>query len=453
MSVRFGSDGTVYCNTVKYNYKQCRNMIADGCYGNISNGTSSNRYVWQNLVSSNIVTSPSGYKSYRAFKLWSSASWIQQKLPNMYKSHVYYMSCMYKKNFNNYSTIGIKYDNIDKHILPASQSTNNNWVKASMIFSPEKDILSDTNDIEFIMWADGSIASTTSPLYVSRIILVDLTYDFGAGNEPSKEWCDNNIREHETIINYGSTSTNVNNSNYSSRYTGRQIKSKGSWGYLALDSWWEPREYMYMLTSDSAKAEAMLYCSVNPALDNTEMYYAQIEYHRPYAIFSISDQSIDFYFPEEEPSLGSVAIVNTGEFNKGGGMLEWKRASAFGTRAQWANGNYTFRIDFNNNYRETEFRCTAIELLRVQSNVTQYNNYNGTSITLADVNKEWCDRWIDGRSSPIIHIKDPANTKILFNTNYDIVCNDIEIRPELNKVIMDNTGTIKCKKLVRVQAY
>ena len=37
---------------------------------------------------------------------------------------------------------------------------------------------------------------------------------------------------------------------------------------------------------------------------------------------------------------------------------------------------------------------------------------------------------------------------------YDIVCNDIEIRPELNKVIFDgNTGTIKCKQLVRTQAY
>ena len=42
----------------------------------------------------------------------------------------------------------------------------------------------------------------------------------------------------------------------------------------------------------------------------------------------------------------------------------------------------------------------------------------------------------------------------MFNTNFDIVCNDIEIRPELNKVIFDgNTGTIKCKKLVRSQSY
>jgi hypothetical protein len=72
---------------------------------------------------------------------------------------------------------------------------------------------------------------------------------------------------------------------------------------------------------------------------------------------------------------------------------------------------------------------------------------------MSDINKEWCDRWIDGRSSPIIHIKDHNNTSIKFNTDYDIVCNDIEIRPELNSITFDETGTIKCKRLVRVQTY
>jgi hypothetical protein len=32
MSVRFGSNGTLYCNTVKYNYKQTRNLVADNGY-------------------------------------------------------------------------------------------------------------------------------------------------------------------------------------------------------------------------------------------------------------------------------------------------------------------------------------------------------------------------------------------------------------------------------------
>ena len=99
-------------------------------------------------------------------------------------------------------------------------------------------------------------------------------------------------------------------------------------------------------------------------------------------------------------------------------------------------------------------RLTAINLIRVRDNVEQYNIYNGTNITINDVNKEWCDRWIDGRSSPIIHIKDPNNTKIKFNENYDIICNDIEIRPELKEVKFDlDTGTIYCSKLVKIQNY
>ena len=97
-------------------------------------------------------------------------------------------------------------------------------------------------------------------------------------------------------------------------------------------------------------------------------------------------------------------------------------------------------------------RLTAFNIMNVVLSVNQYNTSNGTSITINDVNKEWCDRWIDGRSSPVIHIKDPVNTSIKFNTSYDIICNDIEIRPELNKIIFDGvTGTIKCKKLVGVQ--
>ena len=46
MAIKFGTDGTIYCNTVRYNYKQARNMIADGCYGNTS-GTQ----VWANVTS------------------------------------------------------------------------------------------------------------------------------------------------------------------------------------------------------------------------------------------------------------------------------------------------------------------------------------------------------------------------------------------------------------------
>ena len=152
--------------------------------------------------------------------------------------------------------------------------------------------------------------------------------------------------------------------------------------------------------------------------------------------------------------MGHIPLVDETTFNGGGGMRYWKRVSAFATRTSFANGSYVSRFDFNNNKQTNVQRLTAFNIMNVVLSVNQYNTSNDTSITINDVNKEWCDRWIDGRSSPIIHIKDPANTSIKFNTSYDIICNDIEIRPELNKIVFDGvTRTIKCKKLVRTQAY
>ena len=38
MAVKFGKDGTVYCDTIRYNYKQVRNLVADGT-GAVVGGT------------------------------------------------------------------------------------------------------------------------------------------------------------------------------------------------------------------------------------------------------------------------------------------------------------------------------------------------------------------------------------------------------------------------------
>ena len=96
MAIKFGTDGTIYCNTVRYNYKQARNMIADGCYGNIS-GTQ----VWTNAAT---FTFPAGYKSYRCFTVDNTNTTIQ-KLPALYSGRKYYFSCRYTTSAN--STISI----------------------------------------------------------------------------------------------------------------------------------------------------------------------------------------------------------------------------------------------------------------------------------------------------------------------------------------------------------
>lgn len=435
MSVKFGTDGTIYCNTVRYNYKQARNMIADGCYGNIS-GTQ----VWANVVAS---TNPAGYKSHRSFKIATDGTRTQQTLPKLIANHKYYFSVRVFGNGQSLnSAIQIR-DSSGTALATLSQwgANYNTWVLQSTIFTTTSDVSA----------GNVSMYGYTNNTYVSRLILIDLTDTFGRTYEPSKEWCDNNIREQETICNIGNVANNVTYSNISKRYTGSNL-SKVDYNYLQLDSNWEPRDYMYALQGLADYSEGYLNSASAFTLNNTNTYYAYVDQHTQQV--SGVTQSNDFYFPVAEPFMGQVALVEETDFNGGGGMFGWKRVSAYAERTSFTNGSYVSRFDFNNMKQTNVQRITAFNIINVATNITQYNNYNNTSITINDVNKEWCDRWIDGRSSPIIHIKDPSNTSIKFNTDYDIVCNDIEIRPELNKIIFDgNTGTIKCKKLVRTQAY
>lgn len=521
MAIKFGTDGTIYCNTVRYNYKQARNMIADGCYGNIS-GTQ----VWANVVAS---TNPAGYKSHRSFNLQPSKE-LTQTLPAIIEGRKYYFSCrVYSETRNANSFVQIFYGNDTVFWLSQVYSS---WTLVSGVFTA-----SSVGSTRYIRMKNNGTEGNT---YISRLILIDLTDTFGSGNEPSKEWCDNNIREQETICNKGNVSNNVTYSNFTTRYTGSNL-NKADYNYLRLDSNWEPRDYMYYLRGLSDYTEGYLNSASAFKLNNTNTYYAYVEQYTS-QVYGVT-QSNDFYFPVAEPPIGKITLVDETKFNGGGGMRDWKRVSAFNTRTSFSNGSYNSRFDFNNMKQTNGQRLTAFNIINVATNITQYNNYNSTSITINDVNKEWCDRWIDGRSSPIIHIKDPSNTSIKFNapmqemkksstasytksqvdsycglkndtwgeivnanelhtgyayinfilsdTNqpcrflvsvksvsgstvttdnyswgasgsdvyelangYDIVCNDIEIRPELNKVIFDgNTGTIKCKKLIRTQSY
>ena len=437
MAIKFGTDGTIYCNTVRYNYKQARNMIADGCYGNVS-GTQ----VWANAAT---FTFPAGYKSLRCFTV-DNTNMTTQKLPALYSGHKYYFSCRYKTSAN--STISIVLRNNGSDISNSNLfvgASASSFILSSRIISMPINVSKDIGDV--CVWN----GNTSDSIYVSRFILIDLTDTFGRGNEPSKEWCDNNIREQETLCNFGNVSNNVTYSNIATRYAVSNL-GKADYNYLQLDSNWEPRDYMYYLQGLSNYTEGYLYSDSAFVLDNTLTYYAYVDQHTEQV--SGVTQSNDFYFPVAEPLMGQIPLVDETTFNGGGGMRDWKRVSAFAKRTSFSNGSYNSRFDFNNMKQTNSQRLTAFNIMNVATNITKYNNYNNTSITINDVNKEWCDRWIDGRSSPIIHIKNPANTSIKFNTSYDIICNDIEIRPELNKIVFDGvTGTIKCKKLVRIQSY
>lgn len=455
MSVKFGSDGTLYCNTVRYNRKQARNMIADGCYGNISGSQ-----VWE-MSNVSVATSPAGYKSYRSWQVNSSTSsstkYIQQSVPTPVKNHEYYATVFLRTASNFTGRIVMQYYNNSASVGATRQDfldvtnlrTADNWVKYSGIVT-----FSDVNTSS--QWKLRVMTmNTTQVMYYSKVLMIDLTETFGAGNEPTKAWCDNNIREHEVYVNYGSVSSAITASNYNSYFI---ISNGNAWidnaNYLQVDGTDSVRDYQMYFRTANTVSQSSLTSNSSMTLDPSITYHFQFyERHGTLDGSSIDGTSSAFYFPSGNILGSQVPLVNNWEFNGGGGMRDWKRISVFGTRNGYTSGSYPMKVAFNNRNKSMHFWATGFVLLNAATNLTQYNAYNGTNVPLSDINKEWCDRWIDGRSSSIIHIKDPNNTAIKFNTSYDVICNDIEIRPELNKITMDSTGTIKCKKLVKTQNY
>ena len=444
MSITFGHDGTLYCNTVKYNWKQARNLIADGCYANISTAFS--------LTNMDIATSQ-GYKAHRSFHFHSGSvtAMCTQAMPTPIAGHKYYGAIRWKTAGSSFSAADDRFEWYNSDASNGTMvfarkniATNGQWVLLSSIQTLSSVASGDWQLRNFLV-------NATDDSWCTRMMIVDLTDTFGAGNEPTKEWCDANIREHETYVNFGSILKNITTSNFGKTYSAGPGSCTFQ-NYLEWDVTYRPREYTVLFTSDASQSEGYLTktSDVGTALDPSETYYASME--TCYTEYPELHQ-YQCYWPIAEPSMGSVPLVEESLYNGGGGMQGWKRVSFFTNRASFSAGKYPMRWDFDNVGRASTTLSTGHQICKVSSNVTQYNDYNGTSITVADVNKEWCDRWVDGRGFSYVHIKDPHNTEIRITPDSEIICNDIEIRPEVNTISFRPDGTIVCKKLVKALSY
>lgn len=443
MSVTFGIDGTIYCNTVRYNWKQARNLIADGCAANLSGS-----FKFINGVN---VVSDLGYKAYRSFHFPAKSSQLEQDMPTPIADHKYYGACWWRTSSSSFSVDDCRFewwlkDTADGRLVFAEKNvaTNGQWVLLSSIQS--------LSSVASGSWKHRNfVINPSTESWCSRAMIVDLTDTFGFGNEPTKEWCDANIREHQTYVNFGSVLSNITTSNFSNIYAAQQ-GSCSFQNYLEWDFNYRPREYTVTFSCNSSNLEGFLHkrSNIDEALSPSETYYASMETCYTGDIMPTSYQC---YWPIAEPNMGSVPFVDEGGFNGGGGMWGWKRASFFANRSSFSAGNYPMRWDFDNVKAAAIVLSTGHQICKVSSNITQYNSYNGTSITIDDVNKEWCDRWIDNRGFSYVHIKDPHNTEIRITPDSDIVCNDIEIRPEVRTISFKPDGTIICRKLVKALNY
>lgn len=546
MAIKIGKDGTLYCHSIKYNWKQARNMIADGC------GAIAAAYPTANPWSTKpLIYTSAGYHSGSCFKFYGTYTTLQQTLPNPVVNHLYYFGCMYEcDHASGGGTVEVY--SVSSSLATSKTST---WTKKSMRFR----VAASSVDKIFKLSANVSGSSASVSIRVCKLMLIDLTDTFGAGNEPTKAWCEQNIREWDTYTNeitstlWGSSKVGTNNYELKSGnpYYSAAFSGAASYNYLQLDSNWEPREYMWKVDGNTSNVEAYIYNTNNIALYTRNKYYMYAEVCNSDFMSYLIGTSFDGYFPIAEPALGTMQENCNRIVCGGGSMARWKRYSFCNSRTSFTNGSSrnTFRFDYNNNKRNYDCRITGLSLIPLAENSGYLYSYSGSNncwVTANDINRSWCDRWIDHASSPIIHIKDHQNTSIKFNkplfelksssstsatqavldsyvgktnftlsniinfddwnnsfwvgddvynyftvkntTNnttckfvvqfvdwiddstakvnmlgygssgsfwwsfcdgYDVQCNDIEIRPEVNKVTFNrSTGTIICKKLV-----
>lgn len=394
------------------------------------------------------------YKSWRAWKI-DNGGIIRQSLPKIYTEpdeyRTYYFSCMVN-TVSGSANIGIIESSSTKKgvDLTLTRGTSG-WELWSAVFTCRTN--SDGSfEHNCVMGFKGETINTSGnsssfsidkcrleiqnglptdanlivPMLITQFMLVDLTDTFGVsfniddnsddhGMCDWKQWLDNNIIEHETYVNFGTVSSIINNSNYETIFTPSQLKALHKYNYLALDSTWEPRDYFYLLETSPDYTEGYLYSEKQWALTHDDMWYSKVTYwsNDPNSL------SADVYWPEIEPLLSnrSVDLYYPRIFNGGGGMQDWKIASFYGDRNLFPDGSYKWRFDINNKNKEFSVRLTDIVMSRIANDsgtLKEYNTYNDCEITVDDINKQWCDRWVAGRSHSMLHIKDPNNKQIKF---------------------------------------
>lgn len=417
MAVKFGTNGTLYCNTVKYNYKQGKNLIAD--WNNAQH--SSTTGIWQG---SGNVSMGEGYKSGLGFFFSANSSgtnmWTQT-MPKPTANHKYYGAMMWKTPGSSFNASDSRFewyytDGDTNNMLTFAQKsgvgTSGSWVKLSKI------VQAGSNPTSGAWKIRNFTVNNTGYGQCCKLLIVDLTDVFGAGNEPSKEWCDVNILEMEKYSSYDDVSPKVTNANYNTVYTFGALSTTTLYNYLDLQSYTSlPSDYMYYLYGNEANSEGYVYsASTLPLVSDTSTYYYFLADYLPERL-NVANTAIQCYWPIAEPHMGGTTLVDATQFNGGGIAKNWKRVGSFATRSSFSSGNYQQRIDFDNQKTKSIIYLTALGLVKLTNTggvLNMYNYYNGCSITVSYLNKEWCERWIDSRVSPIIRIKDPHNTTIKF---------------------------------------
>lgn len=224
-------------------------------------------------------------------------------------------------------------------------------------------------------------------VYADGWMLIDLTATFGAGNEPSKEWCDKYINYFEGSIT-------------SLPDAGMFVES--------IDGGTPP--HSSCLRTWGSKYQNEVYFGTTKGLP----YNANHKYYAAMDIYGYSNgQGYNLYWPEVSPypdiSHDTNGVLERNKPDVVAGI--WQKASMILYNTSIASGKYRFRFDNDN--------------VEVEGRTIRFTNLMLIDLTAAfgagnEPDLAWCDKYIvlDSDGTPYIRTKDYGSEYVSNNTNH-----------------------------------
>jgi len=461
MAVKFGTDGTLYCNSIQRNWGVARNFIPYNC-GNTPNNTSVQSYYYngKNYLY-NALTDQSVFDYTRTayhFRFTGDRV-IGHRIPSIIKGHKYYFGMWYKCSSTSCSIV-VRNGGSDMWSLPHSATST--WTWTSKVFTATSAVSAGNYTISsganWVIWAGSSVT-----MYFTRPILFDINECFNDTVSSTytedfwKTWIDATLREKRTIA-CGDPGQNYTNYQYiinNSLFNGSAMGVASNWSstspkpdafagnYTITDSTDVPWGFWRHCVTKST-SESFLYSYSNYGPDTSRYYYLSI-YGRQESVIGCTNE---FFISETgSNNLGSNPIIAT--TSKYGGCKNWRRSSVYAKPG--ATTSAKIRFDLNSPPASQNVYYTMGFYECGNYWIQKYNTAFGTILSQdsTGVNRYFMDCWSDPGYQPFVHCPSPEgeDQKIKFNTSYDVICNDIIIEPQISKIYFDRYGRIHCKAL------
>lgn len=154
----------------------------------VPNGTFDTLDGW--AVNATNMVAENGYAYFAPVSTSATFQWANtEKTLALTNGHVYYMSAKYWKTGGGVSRWGLysKATGTTYKFIPISGATNG-WAINSAIYTATA-----TAETNVLIYGNGATYSADLSMKWDDVMVIDLTALFGAGNEPTLEWCNENI--------------------------------------------------------------------------------------------------------------------------------------------------------------------------------------------------------------------------------------------------------------------